>query len=41
MQLYAALLGWVTAVLAVIVGIGAWFALILSPVTRGERVFSR
>jgi cytoskeletal protein CcmA (bactofilin family) len=30
------LLGWVIAVLAVIVGIGAWFALILSPSTRGQ-----
>jgi cytoskeletal protein CcmA (bactofilin family) len=35
------LLGWVIAVLAVIVGIGAWFALIISPATRGERVVAR
>ena len=31
-------IGWIIAVLAVILGIGAWFALILSPATRGERV---
>ena len=31
-------LGWVIAVLAVIIGVGAWFALMLSPMTRGERV---
>ncbi len=31
-------LGWVIAVLSVIVGLGAWFALAISPATRGERV---
>lgn len=32
------LVGWVIAVLAVVVGVGAWLALLVWPMTRGERV---
>ena len=35
------LVGWVIAVLAVVVGVGAWLALLVWPASRGERALAR
>jgi len=35
------LVGWVIAVLAVVVGIGAWLAILVWPAARGERMLAR